>query len=249
MSDLERARIVVVADAEAAARAVAEAFVADAERAIGERGRFDVALAGGSTPKAAYALLASEVDRGRVDWERVRFFFGDERCVPPTDDASNYRMAYVTMLGVLGIHEAQIFRMRGEDEPPAAAAAYAKRVTGELGPDPVFDLVMLGMGPDGHTASWFPGTLPIGKPDDLVAAPYVPALTTHRLTLTPRLVNAARHVLIAATGDEKASALARALGDGSPPEETPIRLVRPDRGSVTWIVDRAAAAQTTYATG
>ena len=166
MTPRATADVVVVEGSEELAQITAESFCVAANAAITARGTFTVALAGGSTPKAAYALLASSPYSGLLAWECVRFFFGDERCVPPDDADSNYHTARETLFSPLDIPETNIFRMRGEDAPALAATAYEETLTRELGAAPVFDLILLGMGPDGHTASLFPGT----PPDDASAA-------------------------------------------------------------------------------
>ncbi len=231
--------VVVVADEAALARAVAGRFIAAAREAIAARGTFVVALAGGSTPKAAYALLAGEA--GAFDWNAVRFFFGDERCVPPGDDSSNFKMASETMLVPLGIPAVNIFRMRGEDDPQAGAAAYRSVLRTQLGDAPVFDYVMLGLGPDGHTASLVPGTDPRDGDELLVKSTAAPYNGTYRLTLTPRAINAARRVEIATAGEAKAQALAAALEGAYDPVRLPVQIVAPLAGGPTWLVDRAAA--------
>ena len=236
---------VVVEDAAALAQSLAERFVVCARRATAERGRFDVALAGGSTPKGAYALLAAPPLAAGVSWNQVRFFFGDERCVPPGDPQSNYRMAREALLEPLRISDANVFRMRGEDEPPAAARSYAELLRRELGTRPVLDLVLLGMGPDGHTASLFPGTDPLSDDELLVRAPYVAKFSTYRITVTPRVINAARHVAIATAGQEKAQALAAVLEGPFEPITYPIQSIDPGDGDLTWLVDRAAASKLT----
>ena len=234
--------IVVVAGPDAVAREVAARFVTAATEAIAERGRFTVALSGGSTPKAAYSLLARE-SRDALDWNAVRFFFGDERCVPPDDAESNYRTAHERLLEPIGIEPTHVFRMAGETDPAAAARAYATIVRAELGGEPRLDLVMLGMGPDGHTASLFPGTDPFDDDAALVRAPYVAAKDGYRLTLTPSVLNGGRTVVIATDGDAKADALARVLDGPYLPYEYPIQVIAPRDGRLAWIVDEAAAAK------
>lgn len=240
-------KLEIVADGPALAHRLASFFAVAATEAIARHGRFDVALAGGSTPKAAYELLASPPHADHVDWDRVRFFFGDERCVPPTDDESNYKTAATRLFEPLRIRAAAVFRMRGEDEPTTAARAYASVLRRELEKGleeiPSFDLIMLGMGPDGHTASLFPGSDPYTDDAELVRAPYVPKFATYRITLTPRAINAARRVIVATAGDEKAAALAAVIDGTILPETYPIVVVRPDPGRVTWIVDTTAASQ------
>jgi len=233
-----KGELVVVADEAALAREVADRFITHASDAIATRGRFDVALAGGSTPKAMNAILAAQPQA--IDWTRVRFFFGDERCVPPDHPDSNYRMTRETLFAPLGIAEAQIFRMHGEDEPHAAAAAYDALLARELGAAAVFDAVFLGMGPDGHTASLFPGTIAGIDHARRVVANFVPKFETFRLTLTPPVINAARHVTITAGGAEKAASLAAVLDGPHEPDTYPSQLVAPASGELTWLVDAAA---------
>ena len=242
-----RANLIVLEDDAALAAAVAARFVQRARAAIEARGRFFVALAGGSTPKASYSLIAAS-ERDALDWSSVRFFFGDERCVPPDDDESNFKMARTNLIGPLQISAEHVFRMHGEDEPPKAARAYADVLVREVPAEngvPVFDLVMLGMGPDGHTASLFPGSDPREDDAALVRAPFVAKFGTHRLTLTPRVLTAARAIDVATAGPTKTAALAAVL-DGPPdPVRYPISVLADAGDRLTWLVDRVAAAQLT----
>ena len=236
----------IVEDEATLARELANRIVADARRALAARKSFALALAGGSTPKATYTLLAAEY-ADALDWSRVRFFFGDERCVAPTDEQSNYRTAHDALFAPLGIAVANVFRMRGEDEPASAARAYADVLRAKLertsDGSPIFDLVLLGMGPDGHTASLFPGADPHTDDALLVRAPYVATFATHRLTLTPFVINAARAIVVATAGYAKAQAL-HAIFDGpSDPMRYPIAILAPRNGTLDFIVDRAAASQ------
>ena len=195
--------LTVVKDPGALAQVVAACVVDVARAAIAVEGRCALALAGGTTPKAAYALLTAPPLRDALDWSKVSFFFGDERCVGPDDAQSNYKMAYDALLGPLGISPARIFRMRGEDEPATAARDYATILRRELGDEPRLDLMLLGMGPDGHTASLFPGADPFEDDAQLVRAPFVTKLSAYRLTVTPRVINAAHLVAIATAGPQK----------------------------------------------
>lgn len=232
----------VVADERALWATLADLFIADAGKAIARHGGFAVALSGGTTPKGAFALLAQEPRRSQVEWERLSVFFSDERCVPPEDPQSNYGMANRALLSQVAIPTEHVHRMRGELAPQQAADEYASVLRDALGDDPVLDLVMLGMGPDGHTASLFPGTSPVGEQRLLVAAPFVPKFGAYRLTMTPRIINRARRVVIAAAGAEKAEALQRALEGPVDPSLTPVQIVQPAGGALTWLVDRAAAS-------
>lgn len=237
------AKIVVVDNETALAEHVADRFIDDAEAAISNHGRFNVALAGGTTPKAAYELLALDPRRGEIEWEKVRFFFGDERCVPPSDDESNYKMAKIAMFDPLGIDPSRVFRMHGEDDPERAAASYADVLRTQLGPQPQFDLIMLGMGPDGHTASLFPGSSPATDDRLLVNAPFVPKFGTHRITLTPRVINDARAVAVATAGPTKTDVLEHVLRGPYDPNTYPVQIIAPAHGTLTWYVDRVAAAK------
>ncbi|MBV9648251.1 MAG: 6-phosphogluconolactonase [Candidatus Eremiobacteraeota bacterium] len=236
----ERSVIRVAAtDAELAGE-VAAYVASAATTAIAARGRFTIALAGGNTPKAIYATLAAPPYAVSVDWRRVLFFFGDERCVAPDDPDSNYGMAETTLLRPLHIDPHQIFRMHGEDEPARAAADYAETLVRELGDPPVFDLIMLGMGPDGHTASIFPGSSPVTDDVLIVNAPFVPKVGSYRLTLTPRAINAAREVIVVTAGEAKAEALSAVLDGPYDPNTYPVQIVNPCSGTLCWFVDRAA---------
>jgi 6-phosphogluconolactonase len=229
----------VFVDSAALACALADAFVDIGKAAIAARGRFVVALAGGSTPRAAYGLLAVEPRRSAVDWSCVELFFGDERCVPPDNDESNFLMANETLLSHVAIVPEHLHRMKGEFEPAEAARSYAAEMRTALGETPVFDLVMLGLGPDAHTASWFPEVTI--QSNLLVDAPYVPKFSTHRLTLTEPVVNAARNIVVATGGAEKAKALSEVFSGNRNESLYPAQRLAPATGSLTWLIDRAAA--------
>jgi 6-phosphogluconolactonase len=233
--------VAVFDDAAALAAALADHVLSIGNDAIVRRGRFDIALAGGSTPKAAYELLHATERRTAIDWSLVRFFFGDERCVPPDDDASNYKSAKESLLDPLQIRPHAVFRMSGEVEPARAAQLYVDILKHELGVEPIFDLVLLGMGPDGHTASLFPGTDPETDDADLVRAPWVEKLKTHRITLTPHVINGARNVSIATEGSAKAEALGAVFDGPFRPIDLPIQIVAPRSGNLTWLIDPEAA--------
>jgi 6-phosphogluconolactonase len=235
--------VTVLSGPDALADAAADRFIALASAAIASRGSAAVALAGGSTPRAMNALLAASPRREQLDWTRLRFFFGDERCVPPDHPDSNYRMTRETLFAPLGIAETQIERVHAEDEPHAAAAAYEAALKAALGSAPVFDLVYLGMGPDGHTASLFPGTIASIDADRFAVANFVAKFNGYRITLTPRVLNAARQVTITAAGAEKAEALAAVIDGPREPERFPAQLIAPEAGELAWLVDAAAAAQ------
>jgi len=238
----ERGELVVLESVPAVAQRVADHFARVCDEAVAARGRFNVALSGGSSPRAVYELL-SESPFDPLAWDDVHFFFGDERCVPPDDDQSNFKMARATLLEPRRIAAHRIFRMMGEDDPATAARSYAETLRRELGSVPVLDLILLGMGPDGHTASLFPGTDPRTGEEALVRAPYVPKLSAFRITLTPLAINAARDVAIEICGAEKAAVLERVLEGPFEPVNYPIQAVAPASGKLTWFLDRAAAAK------
>ena len=241
MPSAEQPHLTIVADAAALAASAADRFVALAQAAIDARGIANVALAGGSTPKAMNMLLAAKPRRDAIDWRAVRFFFGDERCVPPDHPDSNYRMTCETLLAPLAIADAQVFRMRGEDEPHAAADAYDALLAGELGDLPIFDAVFLGMGPDGHTASLFPGTIASIDDRRRVVANFVPKFQAFRLTLTPHVLTAARELTVTAGGAEKATALMQVLSGIANPDLYPAQLMASAGDRLTWLVDADAA--------
>ena len=222
------------------AEAAARDFAARAQEAIDERGRFTVALAGGSTPKATYEALARDY-ADRLDWSDVHVFFGDERTVPPDHEDSNYRMAREALLSRVPV--ASVHRMRGELPPEEAAAAYEEELREFFGPDgvPRFDLVQCGLGEDGHTLSLFPETAALDVTDRWVVANPVLKLETTRLTLTIPVVNASRAVIFVVAGEGKAEALKKILEGDADPRAYPAKLVRPESGDLTWMVDRAAA--------
>jgi len=229
------------------ARVAAGRFIEIGNDAIHSNGSFTVALAGGSTPRALYALLASNDYEGRVDWSRVLVFWGDERCVPLDHKNSNFKMAWDTLLSRIAIPSENVHRMPTELGPDAAACAYAavlkKAFELPSGAFPSLDLILLGMGADGHTASLFPHTAAINETRRLVVAHFVDRLDTHRLTLTPPVLTGAANVLFLVTGENKAQALKRVLKDPYRPSEFPAQLLRHATGAVTWIIDYAAAGK------
>lgn len=226
----------------ALAAGAAEAFVTAAAAAVEARGRFVVALSGGSTPKALYALLAEPVRAAQVDWSRVHVLWGDERCVPPDDPASNFHMAREALLDHVAIPAAQIHRMRGEDDPRTAAAAYERelRALFPAGP-PKFDLVLLGLGDNGHTASLFPGLGAVRESARWVVAEHVPEVGMWRLTLTPAAINAAAAILFLVAGREKAAMVARVLQGPRDIDARPAQAIAPVEGRLGWLVDASAA--------
>ena len=226
----------------------AQRIIDDAREAVAARGRFTIALAGGSTPKATYVLLSQPPFRQAIDWTRIHVYFGDERCVPPSDGQSNYRMASDALLDHVPIPREQIHRIHGEDDPVVAASTYANGLTRDFGSVPRFDCILLGMGPDGHTASLFPGSDPFTDAAQLVRAVYADAFAMWRITLTPTVLNAARHILFAVTGAEKSEAI-RVIRSGlATATSYPASAIVPTDGTLTWLLDRTAAGEDRFPT-
>ncbi|HEX5273750.1 MAG TPA: 6-phosphogluconolactonase [Candidatus Rubrimentiphilum sp.] len=222
--------------------ALADLFVSETRSAIEHRGGCFIALAGGRTPQAAYSLLASSERRDAIDWTHVFIYFGDERCVPPESDESNYKMASESFLSKMPIPPKHVHRMHGEDEPERAARAYSQLLVETMGEVPHFDLMLLGMGDDGHTASLFPGTDPATDEEQLVRAVFVEKYGVHRLTLTPLVINHSRRIAIAVEGAAKAATL-RVVREGPyDPVKYPVQIVQPADGKFTWLADQAAAS-------
>ena len=226
-------------DADALAHAAAQYFSRVAAESISSRGMLSVVLAGGTTPRATYELL-SNTNRARdIDWSNVHLFWGDERCVPPDHSDSNYNMVRQALLEHVPVPSENVHRIMGELEPIEAAAQYQVEIESVLGQEPSFDLILLGMGADGHTASLFPTTSALEEDSLSVVAVYVDKLQSWRVTLTLPVINRARHLLFLVTGSVKASALTR-IQAGEP---LPAALVQPTTGKMTWMVDFDAATE------
>jgi 6-phosphogluconolactonase len=226
------------------ASAVAQRFSHLAREAIESRGRFSVALSGGSTPAALYRLLAEEPYRSQIPWAQVHLFWGDERCVPPDHRDSNFRLANETLLAQVPIPPANVYRVQGELEPEAAAHGYEKALQDFFcGPRTRFDLVLLGLGKDGHTASLFPGSDALHERERLAVAveAHYQDRPAHRVTLTLPAINTARQVLFLVTGGAKAE-IVQAVLEG-PEGRLPAQQVRPTAGQLIWMLDREAASQ------
>lgn len=246
MTDTER-EIVVLDTPDAVADEAARRWLALAEETVEQRGKFMVALSGGSTPRALYERLAHPPYQEGAPWAQTHVFWGDERTVPPGHEDSNYRMAHQTLLSRVAVPLNNIHRPHGDKDPGEAATDYEQvlRLAFNLRRDelPRFDLILLGMGDDGHTASLFPGNPALEMEDRLFVATYVPQHETHRLTLTLPAINAARRVIFLVVGEGKAETLRRVLEGESDPSEFPARLVQPDDGQLTWLLDEAAASR------
>lgn len=237
--------LTIYPDPDAFVHGAAELVAGLAQAAIAETGRFTIALAGGGTPRPIYALLATPEFAGRIDWAKVQVFFGDERCVPPEDERSNFRMAREALLDHVPLPPANVHRIRGEDDPARAALAYEQGMRAFFrtqGP-PALDLICLGLGDNGHTASLFPGTASLCEAERWVVSQYVEVMQAWRVTFTPALINAARHAVFMVAGADKAEVLGRVLTGPYQPEVLPAQLVQTADGGTRWLVDAAAGAR------
>jgi 6-phosphogluconolactonase len=237
----------IVEDAEALCRAAAEAIVGQVDETLQKRESFTIALSGGSTPRLLYALLATDASlRDEVDWGKIHFLWGDERYVPPDHPESNYRMANEAMLSKIPVPAANIHRVRAEDSDAGKVAeAYEQEVrllfklgAGEL---PCLDCVLLGMGPDGHTASLFPETTALNEKERLVVANWIEKFRTYRITMTAPVFNNAHSIMFLVGGGEKAETLREVLQGDRQPERFPSQLIQPTHGKLLWLIDKAAA--------
>jgi 6-phosphogluconolactonase len=242
----------VLPDADLLADTAAQRFVTAANTAIEARGEFIVALSGGSTPRTVYARLAAEPHVSGLDWSRVHILWGDERCVPPDHESSNYRMARLTLLDRVPVLQANVHRINGEDDPADAALAYERVLRALLrtptGPPPAapgarIDLVLLGLGNDGHTASLFPGSASLHANARWAVAAYVHAVSIWRVTLTVDVINAAAEVVFLVSGDAKAAIVRQVLEGPTRPQELPAQLIAPTAGRLLWLLDAPAAAE------
>jgi 6-phosphogluconolactonase len=231
----------VYRDSAALARALADFIVATAGLAMAERGVFRIALSGGHTPQTTYELLGREPLQAAISWSDTFIYFGDERCVPPNDEQSNYRMVQRALLEHVPIPAANVHRIRGEIDPGLAANEYASVLRADFGNTPRFDLMLLGLGKDGHTASLFPGTAPDTDDEALVRAVYAEADVAWRVTVTPKVINMSRSVAFAVQGADKAQILAEAYEGAHDPMKYPAQIVQPESGRLTWFVDELAA--------
>lgn len=232
--------IKVLPTPDALAQEAAERFAMHARIAIEQTGRFSVALSGGSTPKALHKCLAAKPLRDQIDWTRVQIFFGDERCVPPDHADSNYRMARETLLSQVPIPGDNIYRVRGEIEPADAAQEYGQLLKEKFA-DGGLDLVLLGMGPDGHTASLFPHTAALTESKHRCVANHVEKLNAWRITMTAPFINRAAAVMLLVAGADKARRLESVFHSEPNPQEQPVQMIAPGSGKLAWLLDAAAA--------
>jgi 6-phosphogluconolactonase len=228
--------------------AAAELFIRAANESVAQNGRFLTALSGGGTPQALFELLATPAYASQIDWQRSHILWGDERLVPPNDSGSNYKLAWDTLLAHTPIPPQNIHRAKGELDPETAVADYTHQLQQLALPGqtlPALDLALMGLGSDGHTASLFPGPIPAAEqsqPVIAVTADYN-GRPAGRISLTPLVFNAARHILFLVTGAKKAAALAAVLNHQDSTETWPAQRIQPINGTITWLVDEAAAGK------
>jgi 6-phosphogluconolactonase len=237
--------IAIYPDTNILSHEAAQYIIRVAQESIVTHGRFTLALSGGNTPKKLYGLLASEPYASQIDWNLVEIFWSDERCVPPDSPDSNYHMAQEVLLSKVPIPANQIHRTPADEaDRDAASEAYAQEMRNVFGTNgvPKFDLIQLGMGPEGHTASLFPHQASLHEQQRLVMPVSVPKPPPARLTFTPPLLNAAAHILFLVTGTDKEEAVQAVLEGDHQPDEYPAQIVQPSQGEVTWMLDTAAAA-------
>ncbi len=220
----------------------ADLFVAAAEKAITEKGKFTAVLTGGSSPAGIYKLLASDLYKNKINWNKVYIFWGDERWVPLNNDLSNAKMSYSTLLSHVPIPAENIFEMYKDGVTPEDyAVTYEQSIRKILGEEGKFDLILLGMGDDGHTASLFPGEAVLNEQTKWVDAYYLAPQKMHRITLTAPLINKAKQIVVVAFGEKKTHALKEVTTGVYNPSLYPMQLIKPESGELLFLVDKSAA--------
>lgn len=241
-----RMAVTILPDIDAISHEAAGIFIYLSKECIASRGRFAVALSGGSTPKKLYALLASDRYRDNAEWGKIHFFWVDERCVPKESESSNFRVAFDHLISRIAIPDGNIHRMKGEYGPEKAAQDYEDELKNFFGAGlPVFDLILLGMGEDGHTASLFPGSKSLDEKERLVIPVYTEKM--NRVTLTLPVLNNARHILFLVSGQSKMLVLNDILADNEKRKNCPAGLIYPVHGDLMWLIDEAAAGKSKQA--
>jgi len=240
-------QIIVLSDLEAMSHKAAELFIDISRNCIRSRDKFSVAISGGLTPRKLYTLLGSKYYCEQVDWQHIHLFWVDERCVSKEHEESNFRMTFDTLLSKVPIPEGNIHRMKGEEAPNKAAREYEEDLRRFFGMSglPIFDLILLGMGEDGHTASLFPGSKSLGETARLAVPVYLGKQHRNRVTLTLPVLNNAARIIFLAAGRSKATVLAEILGDGEKKRRFPAGKINPIHGNVTWLIDQEAAGKLT----
>ena len=231
----------------ALAKAVTEELQNSSSQAKKAKQRFNLVLAGGSTPRTVYEFLAQSEFKNSISWDAIHFFWGDERCVPPDHEDSNYLMARQALLDPLAIHQQNIHRICGENDPSDEASRYAQEIKrhchGASGETPRFDWILLGLGTDGHTASLFPGVKPLEDPSGLCAVAVHPESGQKRITLTNKVLNQAKRVSFIVTGASKAQVVAEILNQSPQYQNYPAAQVHPEQGTLEWFLDAEAASK------
>ena len=239
--------IIICRDSDELSQKAAERFILLANEAGVRAGRFTVALAGGSTPKGLYSLLATSVYNQRIPWPQVHLFWGDERCVPPDHGESNYRLVQEALLSKIHIPAQNVHRIAGEKTPVTAVAEYENELIRffqlSKGALPRFDLILLGIGEDGHTASLFPGSAALDETENLVASAYVENLKAHRITLTLPVLNESAQIFFLVAGKGKSAIVKKLFATDSGVANLPAARVRPVHGHRTWFITQDAAAE------
>jgi 6-phosphogluconolactonase len=233
--------VFIFPDIEHLEQAVLDEIITAGKKTIRAENRFSIVLSGGSTPRGVYSLLA-QIQETDLDWSMVHFFWGDERCVPPDHPDSNYKMAQEVLLRKIPVPDSNIHRMSGEKHPIAAADLYQQELESFFTDNPKFNMVLLGMGSDGHTASLFPGSDAIMEQNRWVSASYITHLKAWRITLTPIVINQAEHIVFMVSGEDKAHTLQRVLDGAYEPDLLPAQVIQPKKGTLSWMIDQQAAA-------
>lgn len=241
---MKHSNVLLCRDLPELSRKAANEFIRLANQSVKANDRFIVALSGGSTPKNFYSLLATP-EFTEIPWPKIYFFWSDERCVPPDHPESNYRMVRETLLSKIKVPEQNVHRMKGEDRPELAAMTYQRTIQEFFrlaeGEFPRFDLILLGLGADGHTASLFPGSPALRETQRLVAAVVTDFPPPNRLTLTLPVINNAAHIIFLVAGSDKASALRDTVRAKNDAIDVPARLIQLREGNLIWLVDQSAA--------
>jgi 6-phosphogluconolactonase len=245
IKDLSGIEVVILPDLETLSYKAVALIRERSKECIASRGKFVIALSGGSTPRELYGLLGGFPLRDQVDWSRVHFFWSDERCVPKDDEASNFRMAAEALFSKISVPEGNIHRIKGEKEPEEGAREYEEEIRDFFRTSryPSFDLFLLGVGEDGHTASLFPGAETLRETERLSLPVYMKGAVLKRITLSLPVLNAAHHILFLVSGRSKAAVVGKILGGKEDREKYPAGLVQPPHGRVTWLIDKEAASQ------
>jgi len=245
MTEYSKGEIHVLPDLEAVSYQAATLFVTASRNAMTEKTRVAVAISGGSTPRRLYTFLGSAEYRPQVDWQRIHFFWVDERCVPKDHEESNFRTVFDTLLSKVPIPDENIHRIRSEEELDKAARDYEEEIREFFKPSqlPIFDLVILGVGEDGHTASLFPGSKALGEKERWVVPVYLEKPKINRITLTLPVLNHAAQILFLVSGRSKAIILSEILEDSHKNDEYPAGLINPVHGTLLWLIDQEAAGQ------